>query len=67
MKCPYCGENIGLWPWTHTIECTNTDSTSSVTEIYEYFDCECPHCEKIYRMKTKYEYTSCEVYRKEDE
>lgn len=67
MRCPYCGENLGDWPWAHTVECTNTDSTSSVTEIYEYFDCECPECGKIYRMKTKYEYVSCEVYRKEDE
>lgn len=67
MKCPYCKEDIGDWPWAHTVECTDTDTISSITEIFEYFDCKCPHCEKIYEMKTKYEYASCEVYCKESE
>ena len=54
MRRPYCGENLGDYPWAHTIVCTDTDSMSSVGEIYEYFDCECPECGKMFRWFENY-------------
>ncbi len=50
-ECPYCGEKEIKELETETIKCETDYEVKVIKRIYEFKDCECPKCHKVFREK----------------